>query len=196
MSRATPLRYEDADDEQRKVWDALAESRGGGVGLAGDDGALVGPFNAMVSSPKIGRRVSALGHAIRFQNSVENRLLELAICTVGAHWRSNFEWWAHRRMAVEAGIDEAILDALAAGEAPTFGNDDEAAIHAFADQLVTTGRVDQDRFDRARAVVGEQGTLDLISAIGYYCLISLTLNALEVPLPPGNEPTWTDGQGA
>lgn len=116
MSRAKPLQYEDATPEQQEVWDTLVASRGNPATLVGPDGGLVGPFNAMVSSPGIGKRVSALGAKVRFQNSVDNRLLELAICTVGAHWRSNFEFWAHGRMAIEAGIDRSIVDSLAAGE--------------------------------------------------------------------------------
>ncbi|MEM7322213.1 MAG: carboxymuconolactone decarboxylase family protein [Actinomycetota bacterium] len=191
MSRATPLQYEDATPEQKEVWDALVASRGNPTGLVGPDGGLVGPFNSMVSSPIIGKRISALGAKIRFENSVDNRLLELAICTVGAHWRSNFEFWAHGRMAVDAGIDQAVIDALAAGETPTFAHDDEACVYDFAKQLVTSGRVDADRFAATHAIVGEPGIFDLISGIGYYCLISLTLNALEVPLPPGETPIWT-----
>lgn len=190
MSRVKPLQYEDATPEQKEVWDTLASSRGDSANLVGPDGGLVGPFNAMVSSPGIGKRTGALGAKIRFENSVDNRLLELAICTVGAHWRSNFEFWAHGRMAVEAGIDQATIDSLAAGQAPDFSNEDEACIYDFANQLVKTGRVDQARFDATHAIVGEPGIFDLISAIGYYCMISLTLNALDVPLPPGQTPFW------
>lgn len=190
MSRAKPLQYEDATAEQKEVWDTLVASRGNPATLVGPDGGLVGPFNAMVSSPGIGKRVGALGAKIRFENAVDNRLLELAICTVGAHWRSNFEFWAHGRMAIDAGIAPDTISALAAGETPDFVNEDEACVYDFARQLVTTGRVDQSRFDATRAIVGEPGIFDLISAIGYYCMISLTLNALEVPLPAGETPIW------
>jgi 4-carboxymuconolactone decarboxylase len=190
MSRARPLQYEDATPEQKEVWDTLVASRGNPSTLVGPDGGLVGPFNAMVSSPGIGKRIGALGAKIRFENAVDNRLLELAICTVGAHWRSNFEFWAHGRMAVDAGIDQATIDSLAAGETPEFVNRDEATVYDFAHQMVTSGRVDQAGFDATHAIVGEPGIFDLISAVGYYCMISLTLNALEVPLPPGETPVW------
>lgn len=190
MSRAKPLQYEDATPEQKEVWDTLIASRGNPATLIAPDGGLAGPFNAMVSSPGIGKRVGALGAKIRFENAVDNRLLELAICTVGAHWQSNFEFWAHGRMAIDAGIEPSIIDAMAAGDTPSFVHDDEACIYDFANQLVKTGRVDQARFDETHTIVGEPGIFDLISAIGYYCMISLTLNALEVPLPPGETPVW------
>ena len=192
MSRIPPITHDQADQRQREVWDAIVASRGGAARLVGDDGSLIGPFNSMVTSPDIGARIAALGEAVRFHNTVDNRLLELAITTVGAHWRSNFEFWAHGRLAVEAGIDQSIVDALAAGQEPVFQADDEATVHRFASALVTTGRVDDATFAATRDLVGEQGVVDLITGIGYYCLISLTLNGLAIQLPPGVEPIWPD----
>ncbi len=190
MTRATPITYDETTPEQREVWDNIVATRGDPSRLVGEDGSLVGPFNSMVASPDLGGRIGELGSAVRFRSAVDNRLLELAIITVGAHWRSNFEWHAHSRMAADAGIDPTIIDALAEGRAPTFDNDDEATVHRFAAALVGTGRVPQDAFDAAKDLLGERGVIDLITTIGYYSLISLTLNALEIPLPGGLTPTW------
>lgn len=192
MSRATPVTYDNATPQQQEVWDSIIATRGDPSTLVGEDGALVGPFNSMVASPTIGKRIGDLGQAVRYSSSVDNRLLELAIITVGAHWRSNFEWFAHSRLAAAAGVDSSVIDALAAGEAPTFTKDDEAVVHRFAEQLVKSGRVAKADFDAARALLGEQGVIDLITTIGYYSLISLTLNALDIPLPGGQTPTWAD----
>jgi 4-carboxymuconolactone decarboxylase len=192
MSRIDPVTYDSAEPEQREVWDQIVASRGGSMSLVGDDGGLVGPFNSMVASPAIGGRIGALGEAIRFGSSVDNRLLELAIITVGAHWRSNFEWFAHSRMAAEAGIEPEVIEALADGREPTFSRPDEAIIHRYAHQLITTGRVSDADFAAAGELLGQQGVIDLTSTIGYYSLISLTLNALQIP-PPGGQPgTWAD----
>jgi 4-carboxymuconolactone decarboxylase len=144
----------------------------------------------MVTSPTLGRQMAAMGHAVRFENEVDNRLLELAICTVGAHWKSNFEFWAHSRLGIQAGLDQSVMDALAEGREPTFEREDERTVHAFASQLVSTGRVDQERYEATRDAVGEQGLTDLITTIGYYGLVSLTLNAHAVPLPGGQTPYW------
>ncbi len=192
MSRATPVTFDNATPEQQDVWNSIIASRGDPARLVADHGGLVGPFNAMVSSPTIGGRMAALGEAIRFSSTVDARLLELAIITVGAHWRSNFEWWAHSRLAIDAGIDPAIIDALASGQAPDFANEDERTIHRFTSSLLNDARVGDTEYEAARKLLGEQGVLDLISTIGYYCMISLTLNALAIPLPGGQDPTWSD----
>ena len=186
------MTHDDASPEQRQLWDDLLASRGGAATLVGPDGSLRGPFNHMVTSPNLGKRMGDLGHAVRFEASVDRRLQELAICTVGAHWRSNFEFWAHGRMAIDHGIDPAVIDALAQGHAPSFEHDDEAEVHAFASQLVSSGRVDLDRYQAVRDRLGETALVDLITTIGYYSLISLTLNAHQVPLPEGNDPIWPE----
>lgn len=190
MSRAKPVRFDDASPEQQEVWNSIIASRGDPSRLVGEHGGLVGPFNSMVSSPTIGGRIAALGEAIRFSSSVDNRLLELAIITVGAHWRSNFEWWAHSRLAAEAGVAPDVIAAIGDGTDPTFANDDEAAVHRFAASLVGSGRVSDEDYAEVHGLLGEQGVIDLISTIGYYSMISLTLNAHAIPLPDGQEPSW------
>ena len=120
MSRLPPLTRDDCNDEQRVLWDRITESRGRqGLEMTDASGSLMGPFHAMALRPKAGEHMAALGGVLRFRNAAPDNLLEIAICTVGAHWRSEFEFWAHRRMAVDAGVDEAALDAIAAGDTKT-----------------------------------------------------------------------------
>ena len=128
---------------------------------------------------------------MRFESSLEPRLLELAITTVGARWRSEFEFWAHSRLALEAGISTEIIDALAAGEPPVFTNADEEAIYVYTMSLSRDGHVSQMIYDGAVAAVGVDSVVDLTHTIGYYGHISLLLNAFEVALPAAAHPRFT-----
>jgi 4-carboxymuconolactone decarboxylase len=188
MSRLPYLRRDDLDDAGRAVWDGLESSRGRTV--VNDDGGLVGPFNAWVHAPVVGRRLSGLGATLRFETSIERRLLELAIIVVAAHWKAEFEWWAHARMAREHGVADEIVDAIRRGETPAFVADDEALVHDFARQLVVAGRVDDPTYAGAAELLGDQGVVELVSLCGYYTLVSFTLNAFMVPLPPAAAPVW------
>ena len=100
MSRLPPQTREVLDDDGREVWDSITATR---AGIVTDEGALMGPFNAWVTAPGIGGRLAELGEALRFESSIERRLLEVAIMTVGARWHAEFEWWAHSRMALRHG---------------------------------------------------------------------------------------------
>ena len=188
MSRLPYLQRDDLDDAGRAVWDALTSSRGRNI--VNDAGGLVGPFNAWVHAPGVGARLSELGAALRFETSLDRRLLELAIIVVAAHWKAEFEWWAHARMAREHGVDDAIVAAIGRGETPSFEADDEAFVYTFVRQLVVDGGVDDATFTSAVDRLGHHGVVELASLCGYYTLVSFTLNAFAVPLPPGVAPAW------
>ena len=190
MSRLSPLTPAEMTPEQHDLYDGITASRAGALDLLHEDGSLVGPFNAFVHAPKLGRKLSSLGASLRFMTSIERRLTEVAICTVGAHWQSEFEFWAHAPMAIEHGVSESAVAALRAGETPTFELDDERVVHAVTSQLLLHRRVDDETFAAAEGLLGEAGMVELAALVGYYCLISMTLNLFEVPLPGDETPIW------
>ena len=173
------------------MWDLLVAGRGSQ--LVTDEGTLAGPFNAWVHAPEAGSRLAELGGHLRFHTSMERRLSEVVIITVGARWKAEFEWWAHSQMAVQQGVPEAAVDAIGRGEVPTFEADDEGVVYRVAQQLADGGRVDDATYASAQTLLGDAGMVELVSLCGYYTLISFLLNAFEVPLPAGEEPQWPGG---
>jgi len=188
MTRLPYLRYDELDAAGREVWDSVAGSRGGD--LVNEEGGLIGPFNAFVRAPGVGRHLSRLGGRLRFRTSIERRLSELAIITVGARWKAEFEWWAHERLAREHGIADAVVEAIGRGDDPPFGADDERAVYTVARQLTETGQLDQRSYDAARSLLGEEGMVELVALCGYYTLVSYLLNAFDVSLPAGAHARW------
>lgn len=188
MSRLPELRRDQLNAGAQSVWDAIVGTRGGR--LETPEGGLSGPFNAFVHAPDVGRGLTDLGATLRFGTSIERRLSELAIITVGAHWHAEFEWWAHARMARERGVPHAVVDAIGRGEEPPFEAEDERVVYAVARSLVQAGRLDQASYDAGHALLGDTGMVELVSLCGYYTLISFLLNAFAVPVPAGNQPMW------
>ena len=182
------LRYDDLDADGRAVWDGVVGSRGGD--LVGPQGGLIGPFNAFVHAPGVGRRLSSLGRVLRFETSIERRLSEVAIITVGARWKAEFEWWAHARMAREHGVPPGVVDAISRGADPPFEADDERVVYTVARQLTADGHLDGHAFAAAQRLLGYDGAVELVSLCGYYTLVSFLLNAFAVPLPAGEAETW------
>lgn len=188
MSRLPYVQRDELDEDGQSLWDVFVETRGDGV--VGEHGGLIGPFNPWVTASDIGRRLAELGGALRFRTSIDRRLLEVAIITTGARWKAEFEWWAHSRMARQHGVADDVIAAIARGDDPPFTADDERTVHAIATQLGATGRVDDATYAAGRALLGDRGMIELVALCGYYTLVSFTLNAFEVPLPPGQEPVW------
>lgn len=189
MTRLPFITNDNLDADQQAVWDNVTNgSRGGN--FVGDHGGLIGPFNAPLHAATTGKNVVVLGESLRFGAELDNRLLELAVSMVGAHWRSNFEWMAHSRLAIKAGIGEEAIAAIEKGDTPSFTKADEQAVYDFTSGLLADGRVNDDIYNAAQAQVGDRGMVELAQLIGYYCLVSLTLNTFQIELPEGNQPAW------
>jgi 4-carboxymuconolactone decarboxylase len=179
MPRLTPLDPEALMPAQRALVEAI--ERGPRAARHGRIG-LVGPFGVWLHAPTIGDAAQRFGAAVRFETTLPDNVKEVAICTVGSHYRAKFEFAAHGPLAIAAGVDPAIVEALRRGDTPAFTHDAERAAHEFALQLLTRHRLSDDEYASARSVFTEPELVELVSVIGYYCLISLTLNAFEVPL--------------
>ena len=190
MTRIPYVRRDELGPEGQRLWDGIVNTWGGLAVTA--TGGLAGPFNALVTAPDAGRRLSALGATLRFGTSIERRLSEVAIITTGARWQAEFEWWAHAAMAREHGVAEAVVDAIGRGEDPPFEADDERAVYTVARQLAHSGHLDQEAYEAAHRFLGDAGMVELVSLCGYYTLISFLLNGFEVPLPPGAAPMWAE----
>lgn len=189
-ARLSRLRYEDLNEAQRQVWEAITDGPRGSASQLVEDGALVGPFNAMLHTPLIGNRVAALGEALRFQSSLDPQLREVAILTVGAHWRSEFEFWAHARIARDVGLSEELIEEIAAGRLSEDRPPPQLLIHAVVRSLLVDGRVSDADYAATVELLGEAETVELVTLTGHYCLVSFVLNTFQVPLPGGADGRW------
>jgi 4-carboxymuconolactone decarboxylase len=112
----------------------------------------------------------------------------MAVLLTARHWTSQFEWYAHRRGAEQAGLSPAICDAIAGGRRPAQMQPDETVIYDFASELLETKQVSDATFKAARDLLGERGVVDLIGVMGWYGTVSMLLNVDRYPLPEGVQP--------
>jgi 4-carboxymuconolactone decarboxylase len=156
--------------------------------LDGPRTGMTGPFNVMLRSPVMGDFAQELGAQVRFSSTLPPPLREMAILIAARHWTGQYEWQAHKTTALDVGLSPAIIAAIAAGETPRSMQADEAALHRFCTELLTTKHVSDETFAAAKAAFGEQGTTEIIFTLGYYSLVSMLLNVDEHPLPAGVAP--------
>jgi 4-carboxymuconolactone decarboxylase len=173
-NRFAPLDPDELTPEQQRVAAAITN---------GPRGDLRGPFPALLRSPELADRVQHLGEYIRFGNALPAALKELAVLLTARKWAAEFEWWAHRQFALEAGLAPAIVDAIAAGRRPDELDREQAAVYEFTSELLASGGVADETFDTARALLGDQGVVDLTCTVGYYSLVAFVLNVDRVPVP-------------
>jgi 4-carboxymuconolactone decarboxylase len=177
--RFKPLTYDQMTPAQQTMIENL---------LAGERRGTGGPFNVLLRSPEIGDLAQKFGAGVRFHSSLPKKLNELGIIITARYWTAQFEWNAHKRAALAAGLSPAIVDAIAAGRRPASMQPDEEAVYNFGTELLRTKQVSDATFQAATKAVGERGVVDLISVMGYYQLVSMLLNVDRYPLGNGVQP--------
>lgn len=177
--RFRPLTYDAMTPAQRTMIDHL---------LAGERAGTGGPFNVLLRSPEMGDIAQQLGARVRYHSSLPARLNEMAILLTARHWTAQYEWYAHKRLALQAGLSQAVVDAIAAGRRPSPMQKDEQALYDFSTQLLDTKQVTDPVFRDAISAFGERGVVDLLCNMGYYQLVSMILNVDRYPLPADAKP--------
>jgi 4-carboxymuconolactone decarboxylase len=185
MSRMPDVTRESLSEEQRAVFDQIA---------SGPHARVIGPFPAWLQSPELARRARALSEFLRFQSSPPKRLAEIAILVTGRHWGAEFEFYAHAELARKAGVGEPIIQAIAAGKRPAFSEPTDEIVYDLCTEMFASRRISDATYRRAVDAFGLKTLVELIAIMGYYCMVSVTLNAFEAPLPPGEPSPFPDGE--
>lgn len=149
------------------------------VPLTEADGSLAGPFGVMLHAPSVGAPLQALGSAVRYETSLDDRVRETAVLTVAAVLGSDFEWRSHEPVARAAGLDDAGLAAIRseAGDNP---------VSRLVRRLVLEEDLDDDAYAAARELLGEEALVELVVLVGYYRTLALMLRVFRVdPGPEG-----------
>lgn len=149
--------------------------------VSGPRGQVVGPLRVWLQSPGLADRAQALGQYARYESLLPPELSELAILVTARYWSAGFEWAHHAPIALKAGVPEAAVEAISRGARPDFTDERMQAVFDFAAELHRDKRVSEPVFEAARAALGEAACVDLVGICGYYTLISMTINAFDVP---------------
>lgn len=175
-ARVPLLALEEMDPAQRRLYDEV---------VSGPRGRMIGPLRAAIHSPELAVLWSQFGEFLRYRTCLPPRLNELAIIVTARRWTSQVEWWVHARACAAAGMPEAVISAIAERRAPAFPEAADLEVYEFTRALQETGQVT----DALHAAIGRRwgtrGVVELTAVIGYYTMVSLTLNAHRLPLPDG-----------
>ena len=156
--------------------------------VAGPRAGANGPFNVLLRSPEMGDIAQQFGASMRYHSSIPSKLNEFAIIITARHWTSQYEWYAHHRAALTAGLSPAIADAIAAGKRPAGMQKDEETVYTFCTELLNTKHVSDATFKMTKDAFGEKGVVDLIGVMSWYQMVSMLLNTDRYPLPDGVQP--------
>lgn len=176
MARISAVAEEDWNDEQRKVGEIIYGTREPG---------FAGPFAVFLRNPELAARIEQLGTYLRDGTSLEKNLSEVAILAVARHWNAQFEWVIHEMLARRAGIDEGVMETIRLGRRPKFDDEEEEVVYDYTSELFGKREVQDTVHDRAVALLGEDGVVELVCIVGFYSMVAVACNAFQPILPEG-----------
>lgn len=176
MARVDPLPLELLNAEQRALYDSIA---------ATGRSAARGPFSVLIRAPAIAERFADLVTIFHSETGMKMALKELAILTIARLHTAQYEWYAHEKRALDAGVPETVVEALRHGQTPDFDDPEQALVHALTTELIETRALGDDTYGRAVAAWGEDAVIELMSQIATYVAIALFLVVYQVGPPDG-----------
>jgi 4-carboxymuconolactone decarboxylase len=177
--RFKPLTWDEMNPAQRKMVEDL---------VAGPRAGANGPFNVLLRSPEMGDIAQKFGASMRFNADMPRKLNEMAIIITGRYWTAQYEWYAHKRAALAAGLSPAIVDAIQNGRRPTGMTKEEGAVYNFCTEVLNTKHASDATFAAAKSAFGEKGVVDLMGVMSWYQMVSMLLNVDRYPMPDGVQP--------
>jgi len=176
QDRMPPIPTDKLTEAQRKAIEEFKTARSAEV---------TGPFVPLLRSPEVMTRARAMGDYLRFRSSLPPRLSEFVILITARRWTQQYEWNAHRPLALQGGVKADVVTAIAEGRRPEHMAADEEALYTLVEEVDRNRSVSDPTYASAVAAVGEKGVIDTLGLVGYYSMLALVMNTARTPLPAG-----------
>lgn len=175
MARTPFVTRDQVPEQFREAFDAVTAESGGMI--------TSGPGSITLNSPEMALRRNHLTHYLRYETTFPKRIQELAIITTARAMDCPYIWNAHAPAARQAGVSDALIDAIRERHPLPAMQADEAAVVDYATEFFRTHKVSQGTFQTALETFGAQHLAELTALMGHYAQTAFFLNAFEVQLP-------------
>jgi alkylhydroperoxidase family enzyme len=159
-----------AEDRSNPVTRRISDQRNGRVPRL---------YTYLLHSERVAEGWLALGTAVRKEAGLPDEVREIVVCLIASMTGASYEWQQHSPLALEAGVTQTQLDALPDWRQADGLSELQTAALGFAEAMVQR-RVGDDEVDRLRAVLDEEGTVELAATVTYYIAISHFLQAFAI----------------
>jgi 4-carboxymuconolactone decarboxylase len=143
----------------------------------------MGPWNPWLHEPKFGKPIWDLTLALSISPSLPRTVREVAILVTGTVFHSSYELYAHVIAAERRGLSDDKLATIVSGQRPPDLTPEEGVAYDVASSLLHHGTLPELSYRAAVKAFGQHGAAELIYLVGLYCLVSVTLNGFNVPVP-------------
>lgn len=145
-------------------------------------GLVPGPHKIWLANPKLSRTIVPTGLYYQKESSLSKAEIEIVTILTTARWLSNYGTYEHERIGKRLGhLSAELVERMIAGHSVSFADVRQQAIYDLADALLMPRIASTGLFQRVREHIGDAGIVDVTVLIGWFTMVSMTLNAYDVP---------------
>jgi len=178
MPRLPELDEANLSPQQKTIYDDIMRMRG----------RVRGPFAVWLRNAELAEGTLKLQDMFASRVKMERRLIQLMILVAARCAGAQYAWYIHEPHALQHGISHEMVEAIRDRRTPNFTREDERLVYDITLELNASHRLSDSTFSRGMAMFGEQQMVELVSGVGFYAMVAMTLNAFDVAVPDGKKP--------
>lgn len=170
------------DPKQQELWDKLTLGPRGFYTGGAEAERLPDLYNAWLQFPELGQIMLRLGDDVRAASNFPGNLRELIVLTTSAQLGARVEFDFHVPFALNEGLKQEQIDAIAQGREPDLTDEVEKATYDANLQLLRTATLEPETRDNLVRCIGYPGLVQLLATVMLYVITAWTTNIARVKL--------------
>ena len=136
-----------------------------------------GPGSILIHVPELSKRATALNRYLRYESAVPKKIQEFTMILTARHMDCQYIWNAHAQSAIEAGVSEAIVEAVREEtELPPLEEDERALVN-YCRAINNSHYASRGEYQAMLEQFGEQAFIEITMIIGNYTMLALAINS-------------------
>jgi 4-carboxymuconolactone decarboxylase len=142
-----------------------------------------GPYLALLNHPELARRVEELGFFLKFEGALPRTIYQFIVLTISRSTGAAYEWHDHIAHARAAGLPEAVIDCIGAGNTAALPPP-YALVHAILEKTTAWQVVPDDLQAQAAALWGKHGLVEIVVVSGFYQMFAAINQGFDIRPTP------------
>ena len=145
-------------------------------------GLVPGPHRIWLANPRLSKTIVPTGYYYQKESTLKKAEIEIATSIINSRWRSAYANYEHEKIGEQQGhLNPEQVEALIAGRETSFNDTRQQVVYELATTLAAQRIVPNGLYQRAKELLGDAGIVDVTVLMGWFTMVSLTLNAFDVP---------------
>ena len=145
-------------------------------------GLVPGPHKIWLANPTLSKTIVPTGAYYQQHSTLAKAEIEIVTTLIAARWHASYASYEHEKIGEAQGhLPAETMERMIAGLPVAFDDAREAVIYELGVALVQPRIVPQGLYRRAKGLIGDAGIVDVAVLIGWFTMVSATLNAFDVP---------------